>query len=385
MTTLPQMGIVLPVRGAAGSGVWDDTLDADLALIDAHNHSTGQGTAVPTAGININADLTFSGLYAPINLHRITFASIVALSGSNKSLFVNAADQELYWRTNAGTNVKLTNGASLNVAAFVGGIGGDYTAVAAAVNYDSSGLRYTFKGAAGTNWQRLACGEVRIFETETAEAVFVGLAAPGALAGSYTITLPLAAPTAGTRPVQMSTAGVLTSGDADNMQVGGTLGVTGLITATAGVTAAANQHVTVSGTGEFKHGNRVKLIMPLSGFANSNWQVGAPPTTMTSTAGAGTLFVPVDLHAGDRIKSVSYLLFGNGVTDITVTVNVNDAAMAETSIGTLTTSNQPASWSVITIDVTDTTLVANGGCSITFAANAAGIILGNIAVTYDHP
>ena len=69
MTTLPMMGLDLPVRGAPGSGVWDDTLDADLALIDSHNHSTGQGTAVPTAGININADLTFGGLWAPIHLH----------------------------------------------------------------------------------------------------------------------------------------------------------------------------------------------------------------------------------------------------------------------------------------------------------------------------
>lgn len=384
MTTLPQMGLVLPTRGAPGSGIWDDTVDADLALIDAHNHSTGQGTAVPTAGININADLTFSSLYAPTNLHRITFASIVALTGNNKSLFVNTADNELYWRSNAGANVKLTSGSSLNVSAFTGGIGGDYAAVGAAVAFDDAGDRYTFKqNSPGFTWARLASGDVRLFETGTTDSVFVGLAAPAALAGSYTITMPLAVPAA-TRPVQMSSAGVLTAGDSDNVAVGGTLSAAGLVTATAGATAAANQHFTVSGTGEYKHGDRTLTINALDGNASAVWAVNTTTKAMESN-GSGDLPVVLPLKVGDRIKSMRFMLIGNGTADITTTVTFLNASMVGSSIGTNTTNNQAAAWTAIPIDLTDTTIIADSSVVVVFAANAAGLMVGTITYTFDHP
>lgn len=248
MTTLPNMGLVLPTRGAPGAGVWDDTLDANATLTDAHNHIPGAGAQVPTAGLNINADLTFSSLYAPTNLHRLTFASIVALTGNNKSLFVNTADNELYWRNNVGTNVKMTLGNALNVGAFVGGIGGDYSAVGAALNFDDAGDRYTLKQQ-GNVWARMASGDVRLFETGTTDAVFVGLAAPAALASSYTLTMPLVLPGT-TSIVQMDSAGVLTASTTINNV---TVNASGIVTASAGVTCAVNQSVTVSGTGDGEH------------------------------------------------------------------------------------------------------------------------------------
>lgn len=216
MTTLPNMGLVLPTRGAPGSGHWADALDAQAALIDAHDHTSGKGVRVPVSGLNINANISFGSQWAITALARATFASI-APPAVNKSVWVadgtgGTSANELYWTSNAGTNVKITNAGALNVAAFVGGIGGDYTAVAAALNYDSSGTRYTLKGAAGTNWARMASGEVRIFETGTSETVFVGHAAPAALASSYTVTWPLALP-ANTAPLSISSTGIITTTD----------------------------------------------------------------------------------------------------------------------------------------------------------------------------
>lgn len=209
MTTLPNMQLELPERGAPGSGEWADTLDANYGLIDEHNHADGKGLQIPSGGININADLSFNSLWAPTSLHRVSFASIAALSSNNKSLFVSSADNELYWRSNAGNNVKLTSGAALNVAAFAGGIGGDYVASAAALNFDASGVRYTLRGAGGTTWARMASGEVRILETSTSETVYVGLAAPSALGSSYTMTLPTALPSSGACPMMLTSAGVI--------------------------------------------------------------------------------------------------------------------------------------------------------------------------------
>lgn len=215
MTTLPNMGLVLPTRGPAGAGTWDDTVDANYGREDEHNHTTGRGLPITSAAITVDADISFGSAWAPTNLQRIQFASVEPLAGNNKSLFVadgtgGSTAGELYWRSNAGSNVKLTSGASLNVAAFTGGIGGDYASVGAAVAFDDSGDRYTFKQQSPGSWARLASGDLRLFETGTTESVFVGLAAPAALAGSYTITLPLTAP-ASTAIVQMSSAGILTA------------------------------------------------------------------------------------------------------------------------------------------------------------------------------
>lgn len=408
MTTLPQMGLVLPTRGVGGAGVWDDSLDADLTAIDAHDHSTGRGTPVPTAGININADLTFSSLYAPINLHRLTFASIVALTSNNKSLFVSSADNELYWRSNAGTNVKITSGASLNVAAFTGGIGGDYTAVSAAVAFDDAGDRYTFKQNAGTGWARLASGDLRLFETGTSDSVFVGLAAPAALAGSYTITLPLTAPTTGTRPVQMTTAGVITAGNSDNVQVGGTLGVTGAATLSStlgvtgattlsstldvggilssaglifgqnGLTAAVNTHVTVSGTGELKHGTRT-LQVPIRYDGTNVWNDGI---TVDATV------IGISLRNGDRIVAVRARIQDSvtGPTKMTIVLQSVVEGVAST-VATSAQSSGAGTKQTIAITGLTSTIASGTNYQLKFlrSTGAANVATYWIEVDYDRP
>lgn len=292
MTTLPAMGLVLPTRGAPGAGVWDDTIDADLGLLDAHDHTVGKGTQINTAALVIDADLSFHTLWAPTNMNRITFASITALSANNKSIFVNGSDNELYWRSNTGTNVKLTSGASLNVAAFTGGIGGDYTAVGAAEAFDDSNKRYTFKDGNG-NWARATLGGVRLIEFGTTESLYVGLIAPATLAASYDVTLPLAAP-GSTSLVQMSSTGVLTASNT----VTNAITVSALITASAGVTCATNQHVTVGGTGLVKHGTRTMCIPLLPAGLASTF---LPATTVDIVSPDTLLYVPISIEVGKRI------------------------------------------------------------------------------------
>lgn len=346
-TTLPNMGLKQPTRGPSGSGIWDDDLDENALKTDSHDHSTGKGVTVKTAGISIDADLTFSSLYAPIGLHRLTFASIVALSSSNKSLFVNTADNELYWRSNAGTNVKLTLGSALNVAAFTGGIGGDYTAVAAALNYDNSGTRYTLRGASGTNWARMASGDVRLFETGTSETVFVGLAAPSALAGSYTITMPLAAPSS-TSYVSMDSSGVLTASNS--------------------------------------HGDRVLSLSSYSGLPDvpANVSYNAPGLL---SLGAVSIIVNIPLVVGDRLKSFEVNLHGNApnTADVVVELLQQHGDGTQTVLFTTTVSNVPGGWTPTTSTAINHTFAATKYYLVRFTINAAGIQVGYIAVTYDRP
>lgn len=214
-TTLPNMSLVQPTPGG-DSGTWDDTLNSDLALVDAHDHSTGKGVRVPVAGININADLSLGSSWGLTNAQRIMFAS-TASSANNLALFVSNGSggltaNELYWKSNAGTNVKVTNAGALNVSAFTGGIGGDYTSVSAEVAYDDANDRYTFEQGASTNWARIACGDLDLYETGTTDSVRVRLSAPSALGSSYTITFPTAVPSTTTQMHMDSSGNVSVSG-----------------------------------------------------------------------------------------------------------------------------------------------------------------------------
>lgn len=307
MTTLPNLGVSLPVRGAPGSGVWGDTEDANLALIDAHDHTSGKGVRIKTAAISLDADLTFSGSWAPTNLNRIQFSAVTPLTSNNKSLFVSSGDNELYWRSNAGSNVKLTSGSALNVAAFTGGIGGDYVSASGAVAFDDANKNYTFKSS-GSAWARATFGGIRLIEFGTTETVRVGLLCPAGLAASYDITMPLAAP-GSTSLVQMDSSGVLTaSNTVANTLTTAAVTSSGLITANAGLTGGSNQHVTVAGTGRFKHGTLTRLVGATE-FQMVNGTSGKYSAFtdggLSTTAGASMdAMATISLNVGERLLAV---------------------------------------------------------------------------------
>lgn len=61
----PNMGMILPVVGQDLGPQWATDLFTALSTInDAHNHTPGKGVLVPTAGLNINADLGFGSFNA---------------------------------------------------------------------------------------------------------------------------------------------------------------------------------------------------------------------------------------------------------------------------------------------------------------------------------
>jgi hypothetical protein len=365
MAIYPTIPLTVPTVGGS-SGAWASTLNSALLALDGHQHlGVGSGGAqIVSAAININADLTFAS-YSATNLRSATFAAGQAVSGVRK-LYVGA-NSELYWNNSAaGAAIQLTSGTSLNVSAFVGGIGGDYTSVSAALNYDNSAARYTLRAGGGTTWARVAAGEVRIHEHASTSSIYVALAAPAGIASPYTVTF--------------SAAGVLTF---ENTGIEAAT-FSGLITASAGVTCAANQHVTISGTGEFKHGDRILTTNGLAGHG-TNWFTDTDGCMSYGGAGTEYLLVPIGLHVGDRIKSVSFQFSGDSSVDLTVNVQSLSATMVETQIGTVTVSNQSSTWAVTTIDVTDTVIVANGSIFLECVTNAIGGRIGTICVTYDHP
>lgn len=388
MPTTPNMSLVLPTDHGSDS-VWGSLLATVFGLLDSHNHVSGAGVPVPSAGLRINADVSWSYLgtyYAikdakAIDFQPTTAASVSALSSA---LWVSSVDSELHFLDASARDVKLTNGGSINVS-LVGGIGGDYSSVSALLSFDDATDSYWLQQQGSPRpWARARVGDVDIYETAASIVNRVRLSSPAALAASYALTFPAALP-GSTSIAQISSSGAITASNtvANAVTMSSTLGVTGLITATAGLTASSNQHLTVSGTGELKHGDRVLTLSPFGANIVSGWALNGSGYVLSSAA--GTFYMQVPLKQGDRIKSVTFARYGDGAADVTVDVQVLSSAGAITSTGGGTVTNPAASWSDSTFDLTDTTLAAGDAAFFIATGNAANLRIGTIRVTYDRP
>lgn len=394
-STLPNTGVVLPSVGG-DVGTWGNEVNDALSNYDAHDHKPGAGSRITTAAINIDADLSFSSLYGASNLQRAQF-SATALPANNLSMFVSngtggLSAGELYWRNNTGTPIRFTSGNALNFASFVGGIGGDYASVGALEAFDDSQKQYTFKdGTSPAKWARLHAGNLRFAPFGTTSSFFAEMAAPSGLASNYTMTLPLSLPTSAvgnTAVAQISNSGVMTFSDAI---AASTIAASGLITANAGVTAAANQKIRVSGTGSFPHGT-FTLQIPISMSIPKSSGVQYLPDVSGLIFGAASngdyLLIPVPLTAGKRILAVRVFIRGvaAGATleaHLTSLGSAGGAALiAVSNLSTATATNQ-----VLLISGLTTVVTAGTAFTITVTSISPGQnnVLWGAQVDYDEP
>lgn len=216
--TTPLMNLVLPVPGTQVGPTWADNLNTAFQLVDSHDHTSGKGTQIPTAGINLDTDLTFNSLNA-LALRSARFqiqgAPLTAVADKN---CISSVNGELYWNDNAGNQVQLTASGGLN-AASIGGIGGDYAGSGASVSYSSLTKVYSFLQAAGI--------PAKMFSSDLSVAEAVALAnsitikSPTSLASSYSLVLPTAL------PASTSFTAIDSSGNMSNATPDSTLEISG--------------------------------------------------------------------------------------------------------------------------------------------------------------
>jgi len=377
MPTLPNMSLITPTLGG-DSGTWDDKINACFVLIDSHDHTPGKGVKVPVAGLNINDNISLAGSYALQNIYSLDFSAVSAPNTGTKRLFVSSSDNELYWRTNSGSNVKLTLGTSINTT-LVGGIVGDYSSVGAEVAFDDANKRYTFKDQSSPSkkWARLASGPVRIYEYNTTESVYVEHAVDAALAASYTVTWPAALP-ASTLPLQISAAGVVSTPDS--------------------ITLPTNGNITLSGTGTngyVKHGTytlcqQLFVHYTSSGSDTAVGTTGGGAFSFARMSASSTVYYQLTpLGKNKRLKTVVLptVEYESGVGSITY-----DVMKWDNSGGTLVSV---LSAPVSSAATTNVTMTASGSgysmvgteamwLKVTVPA-ATTIALFTAQQTYDHP
>jgi hypothetical protein len=178
-----------------------------------------------------------------------------------------------------------------------------------------------------------------------------------------------------------------------------TLGVTGLITATGGMTAAAlitanagmtagaNQHVTVSGTGRFKHGSKTISVSVLNMISGGTGTVDPITYINNSTtfeakvvaaANPLSLMIPIDgLENGQRIVNVRiYLKDVNAQAVVTCGLYGGNRANATALTGSTAASANNGTTQTITLSgvnhTVGTTSVGPTYVRMTTAINVTG-------------
>lgn len=113
--TSPNMGIVVPVNLTDPTPDWGARLQTALfTTIDGHNHTPGNGVQIPTAGLNINADLSFTSFNATALRSTRYTAQVSPLSVGTDVGCTYVSGQDLWYNDTTGRQIRLTNTGNAN-------------------------------------------------------------------------------------------------------------------------------------------------------------------------------------------------------------------------------------------------------------------------------
>lgn len=186
MAVLTNMGITLPEVGITPGPSWATLLNAAFARVDIHDHSTGKGLLIPTAGLNINADVGIN-TYKLLNTGSLNLTQQSADDGLSSTIYNKNGD--LFYKNGTGAVVKITNGSGLNLSA-TGGFGGDYGSGDEIAKYTTSTTLYEFNKDL-TTLAKVALSDLKIANF-TDNTKYLTLKAQGVVAGNLYLpsTLP---------------------------------------------------------------------------------------------------------------------------------------------------------------------------------------------------
>ena len=192
MTATTNMDLTLGVVGAGGDTqeTWGNIINENARIVDEHNHTSGAGVKIPSAGININADLSANN-YQLTGLKTTAFTTEAsALAASFKSCVYVVAGN-LYFNNGAGSAVQVTTGSAVNVGS-TGTISGMSGTASVAFNGTTS---YAFARSSGV-YADLAMSGCQIFYTTVGAANGLTLGVQANLPTAYSILFPIQTPNA---------------------------------------------------------------------------------------------------------------------------------------------------------------------------------------------
>lgn len=391
------MGLTLPTVGGS-TGTWGTTTNDNEEIIDAHTHEPGKGLPVPTAGLEIDADLTFAGS-AAINLKGAGFTAQGSAPSILRCCWVDTSG-DLYYRNAAGTSVQITSGGQLDVSS-VGGITGDYASVGASFYYDDANKTYrALRTSPLPNfWASVSMGDLDLYEKASGISNRIRIKSPAALAASYDWTLPTAVPGAAAILVS-STAGVLSYNSSSNRAPVGatTLDVNGAAaftnTVALGTSVAAFTSTGVITATDFKHTTgRVQQMTALHvGYKAAG--IDFNPTTDFSTiylAAVATdpgLGFPIRLDQGMRITQIVVRAIKTSPAGTLTArfVQYNNPTAVKTAVATASNAAVSPGEIALTMSGLTTTITADRSYWVEIKGGGTnGDGIHGIEITYDRP
>ena len=181
------MGLTVPVPGQTAGPLYAVEVSDDLNIIDVHDHSPGKGNPVPTAGLNINADLPFNDENAT-TLRSTRFQSQVSpLSVGTDIGALYESGVDLYYNDGNGTQIQITANGTLDASTF-----GGFTNLAGTTGqalYTNGTGTFSYTSQTGTS-ASVTSGPVTIRDVTNGVTKGVTLQSPTSLAAAYALTLP---------------------------------------------------------------------------------------------------------------------------------------------------------------------------------------------------
>lgn len=100
------MGLQIPEIGVETGPAWAQDVNNSLSLIDQHNHTPGSGVQVPSAGLNINTNLSFQGNQLT-SLGAGVFSIQSASPSADACIYAKGVD--LYYNDGNGNVIQITS------------------------------------------------------------------------------------------------------------------------------------------------------------------------------------------------------------------------------------------------------------------------------------
>lgn len=117
MSTTNFLGLTLPTVSQSLGPLWAEQINEAFQVIDAHDHTSNKGVRIPSAGLNINAELDFNS-NAACNLTQLKLISNNGtLTGATNANSTYVSSGNLYFTNSSGTAVQLTDGGSVVTSA----------------------------------------------------------------------------------------------------------------------------------------------------------------------------------------------------------------------------------------------------------------------------
>lgn len=182
--TTASMFLTIPTVGTTVGPDYALNVNADLSLIDSHDHSLGRGVQIQPSGININTDFSMNSNDLT-NVGGITFTALGSNPTTIQHLYVSPGvetplTEDLWFNDGNGNQVQITNNGLVN-ATIASLPGQSYAA----------GTFFWKQGAGSTTPANFDIGSITIRPNVAATTFGVRLTPPAGITSQYDIALPL--------------------------------------------------------------------------------------------------------------------------------------------------------------------------------------------------